>query len=529
VARRLTLPFYEHPDVATYVHYDAARSPTQRAELERLLQGRGRFRFVASPVHCQWGEHSLVEATRRLMELALADDFGATHVVLLSASCVPYRPVASLQAFLAERPDTEFIQAQDISRQRWIQDGLERERYEYYFPFNYRGRKAWFEWATARQRELGVRRKVPDGLNVHFGSQWFCLTRATVAAVAKDLARSDIQRWLRWSWIPDEFAIQTLVRKACPPARIAGHNLTYYEFNARGQPLVLEDDHLSHLLAQPFFFARKVAAEARRLEAQVADYTTRPEADQSYFLRIGQATSHFARFQAEVAAGSALRAHVGTIIDGWRGPMEGNRRRYYVLHASSRDWLLALISAAARDRTLPIFELPFDPMRPPVMPGDVRFGVRSTDAARRDYEPQAFMFELVNAHPSEPSAFGLQIDRPSRTRDFIRWDAPAVLIDCDPPLTREQRAAALLDGLAVAQDKPVIEAALLAMRKGAPLPHDAFLGELQGAAACQTAALRELGAALGDRTLLALRTAYHAMDPTPYHPEAGAAWRQFWK
>jgi hypothetical protein len=41
--------------------------------------------------------------------------------------------------------------------------------------------------------------------------------------------------------------------------------------------------------------------------------------------------------------------------------------------------------------------------------------------------------------------------------------------------------------------------------------------------------LRELGAALGDRTLLALRTAYHGLDPSPYHPEAGAAWHRFWK
>jgi Core-2/I-Branching enzyme len=532
VARRLSAPFFRHPDVATYIHYDGARSAAHRAELRAQLPADGRYRFVDHPVHCQWGDHTLVEATRRMINLALADQaFAGTHLALISASCVPYRPVSSLQRFIAERPGIEFIQAQDISAQRWIKDGLERERYEYYFPFNFRTRRRWFEWLTDRQREFGIRRRVPQELKIHFGSQWFCLTRDTAAHVASRLAEPAIRRWLRWCWIPDEFAIQTLVAEVCPRSHIAGHNLTYYEFDDQGMPLVLENGHYQHLLSQPFFFARKLAPEARTLEAAVVEHASKEEADHSYFDRVGRATSAYARRMAEVKSGTATQAHVGTSTDAWRGAMATNQRRYYVLHAASAGWLRALVQHACTLATpdLPLFELPFDTNSPPVRSGECRLGIRSTDRARRDHDPQAFLFEIVNAHPDQPCAFGLDISRPGRIRDFVRWDAPAVLIDCNPPLSREQRAATLLDNLLVADDAPVIQAVLDAMRSGKALPDEAFCAEVGKSAACQVATLSALGPELGDRTLLALRGAYHALDPALHHVEAGAAWRRFWK
>lgn len=530
VARRLASPFFRHPDVTTYVHYDGARSAAQRAELQRLVPADARCVFVEEPVACRWGDHTLVEATRRLMACALADQaFGADHLVLLSASCVPYRPVASLQAYLRQRPGIEFIQAHDIRQGRWIKDGLESERYEFYFPFNYRSHRRWFEWATARQRELRVRRRLPEGLQVHFGSQWFCLTRATAAAVAAELDTPRIRRWLRWSWIPDEFAIQTLVAGICPPARVAGHNLTYYEFDSQGHPLVLDNGHFDHLMAQPFFFARKLAPEARALDEAVAQHVAQPEDDLAYFKDVGQATSAFSRHQAEVQSGLAARAHVGTIVDPWRGPMDSNTRRYYVLHATSRAWLLALMSAARGATRLPIFELPFERRHGVIDGQGGHLGLSARDFPRRDHDPLSFLLELVNVHPEQPCAFGLDLSRPSRIRDFVRWDRRAVLIDCNPPISREQHAATLLDELGEADDAPVIQGTLDAMRDGTVLPVAAFAKLLDEAGACQRVALRELGPALGDATLLALRTTYHALDPAPHHVEPGAAWRRFWK
>jgi hypothetical protein len=149
-----------------------------------------RWQWLDDALHCRWGEYSLVEATLRLMRAALADDaFAPTTCSLRAGSCRPIRPLECLQDFLRERAGVDFIQAHDISRSRWTKDGLEQERFEYYFPFNYATQRHWFERATALQRLLGVRRRLPPGLKPHFGSQWFCLTRATALGVAQALAR----------------------------------------------------------------------------------------------------------------------------------------------------------------------------------------------------------------------------------------------------------------------------------------------------------------------------------------------------
>ncbi|WP_374568520.1 beta-1,6-N-acetylglucosaminyltransferase [Ideonella sp.] len=530
VARRLSAPFFRHPDVTTYVHYDGARSAAHHAELQRLLPAEGRFRFVDDRITCRWGDHTLVEATRRLMVAAISDkEFAAEHLVLISGSCVPYRPVASLQAYLRQHPGVEFIQAQDPRHRRWIQDGLESERFEYYFPFNYRTHRRWFEWLTDRQREFRIRRRVPDGLTVHFGSQWFCLTRGTAASVAAELQRPDIRRWLRWSWIPDEFAIQTLVAKICPRGRIAGFNLTYYEFGLRGQPLVLENGHLDHLMAQPFFFARKLAPEAQALAAALDARTAQIEPDLSYFDRVGTPTSHHARRLAEVSAGVSLRAHVGTVNDLVRGPMGTSKRRYYVLRASSRAWLKAVLRQARADGRLPIFDAPFDPGAACIAGDGAHRGFGPHDRYRRDHDPAAYLLELVQVDPTQPAAFGLDLRRPGWARDAVRADSRATVIDMDPPLSREQRAATMLAELDQASDADVIVSVLEAMRDGGKLPDERFLSSVESPPACQTVALRDLGPELGDATLLALRTAYHSLDPAPYHVATGAAWRQFWK
>lgn len=529
VARRLAMPFFRHPDVTTYVHYDGHRPASQRDELRRLLPTDGRFVVLNDPVRCRWGDHTLVEATRRLMQTALADEEGAcTHLILLSGSCAPYRPVSSLQAFLAERPQRDFIEAHDISQGRWVKGGLERERYEMYFPFNYRTQRRLFEWATARQREFRIRRAQPPGLSVRFGSQWFCLTRATATAVTADLGTADIRRWLRWSWIPDEFAVQTLVARHRPQGGIAGHGLTYAEFDAQGQPLMLENDHWSHLLAQPYFFARKVAPEARQLHEAMAAHAAQPEVDRSYFVRAGTRSGHYARFRAEQEACTGWRSHVGTPVDPVLGVLAINRRRYYVLHATSVHWLLQLLAVARGAGSLPIYDMPFRPGAPRLAGSAALRGFTSEDGPRRDHDRAAYLLEIIGSDPNQPAAFGIDALRGGWIRDTVRADRHATVIDVDPPLSREQRAAMALRELDGADDGDHARDILVAMRDGLPLPFDDWLKPGSGRS-CQVAALRDLGPELGDATLLALRAAYHASDPAPHHIDAGAAWRHFWR
>jgi Core-2/I-Branching enzyme len=532
VAKRLAAPFFQSGDVKVYIHYDAQRPLAKLEELKKALPPELQCQVLDDRVKCKWGEYSLVEATHRLMQAALADPgFDATHLVLMSASCVPIRPLSSLQAYLQSRPGIDFIQAQDISQKRWVKDGLEAERYQYYFPFNYITQKSLFERFTALQRDMKIRRKKPEDLTIHFGSQWFCLTRETASEVSEELKQPALKTFFKHSWIPDEFAIQSLVAKVRKPAQIAGFNLTYYEFDERGRPLILDNGHFPHLLRQPFFFARKLAAEAAQLHAEIDEFTSQPETDFSYFEHVGSATIDYQRHLILATTRKNLRSSLGSTKDMWRGPMDSNSRDYYVVHASSRRWLVQVMRAArlGSGSALPLFDLPFDEYRPEWAEQPGYFGFGAQDRYRRDHDPSAYLFEMVHCHAAQPAAFGLDLRRSGWIRDFVRWDSNATLVNCDPWTTREQRAATALDELTSARDAELVKATLHAMSTGGPLPDD-HADQIRAADhTCQFITLRDLGADVGDATLLALRNAMQMLDPKDCYVPSDVAWRRFWR
>ncbi|MDZ7811999.1 MAG: beta-1,6-N-acetylglucosaminyltransferase [Ideonella sp.] len=180
LAKQISSPFFRHPDIKLYIHYDASRKTKQLEQLRGLIPSDVKFMLTPSRVRCAWGEYSLVQATALLMQTALEDgEFGADYLYLVSGSCTPIRPASSLIKFLKLNNGTDFIESVDISKNKWVLDGNEQERYELYHPFNFRTQRAWFDRFNKFQRRLGIRKLAPNGLNIHFGSQWFTITKNT--------------------------------------------------------------------------------------------------------------------------------------------------------------------------------------------------------------------------------------------------------------------------------------------------------------------------------------------------------------
>jgi len=521
VARRLASRFYDSPEVKVYLHHDCASPHHDRAAFEAAIPTHVRWQWLPDAVEGRWGEWSLVEGTLRLVEAALADaDFAPERLLLASGSCRPIRPLASLQAYLRERPTLDFIEAHDIALGRWVKGGLERERFEWFFPFNYQTRRAWFERATALQRALGLRRRLPAALRPHFGSQWFCLRASTAAEVVALLRRPDLARFLRSTWIPDEFAIQSAVATLRPAAELARHGLTYVEFDALGKPLVLEDWHLDHVRRQPFFFARKVSPDAVALERALDNDVSGTEADLAYFAAVGHPTPDFGAHLAAVRDDPGRRARAGGFPERLGGPMAGNRRRYYVLYGSARDdvgRLLADARSIGGAAELPILQFPFDRAGPRLLADRLSWrGFSPRDRQRIAYDPCGALHELVQADPRECVAFGLDVSAWSWVRDFVVRDPNAVLVDCDPPgASRAQRAALLLSQTGGAHETWLREPAREALRRGLPLPQDWFARQRAlGKTRCAFARLTDPGFA-DDMTWQALTAAAaRGDDPT---------------
>lgn len=219
---------------------------------------------------CEWGTWGIVEATQSASEMMLAHFPKVRHVYLASGSCLPLRPVKELIDYLAERPNSDFIESATTSEVPWTVGGLDEERFTMRFPVSWKRNRYLFDFFVRAQRTLGLKRKMPNGITPHMGSQWWCLSRRTLSAVLQDPERATYDRFFRQVWIPDESYFQTLARQYSE--NIESRSLTLSKFDFQGKPHIFYDDHLQLLRRSDCFVARKIWPYADRLyEAFLTD------------------------------------------------------------------------------------------------------------------------------------------------------------------------------------------------------------------------------------------------------------------
>ncbi len=210
----------------------------------------------APRIHCEWGRFSLVQAQLTTSEVLLEAFRDVSHVMLISGACLPNRPLPELISFLERHSDTDFIESVVVGGMNWIKGGLEAERFSLYFPLSFVKHRRRFDALVWLQRKLRLRRKLPEGLTPHIGSQWWTLTRATLQAILDDPARPLYDKFFELSWIPDESYFQSLARKHSQ--KIRSRSLTFARFDFRGKPMVFYDDHAKYIEHLDSFFVRKV-------------------------------------------------------------------------------------------------------------------------------------------------------------------------------------------------------------------------------------------------------------------------------
>ena len=219
---------------------------------------------------CEWGTWGIVAGSQSGSELMLASFPQVRHVYLASGSCLPLRPVKELINYLAERPRTDFIESATTADVPWTVGGLDEERFTMRFPFSWKRHRYFFDKAVAFQRAIGLKRRMPNGIVPHMGSQWWCLTRQTLSAILQDPERPEYDRYFRHVWIPDESYFQTLSRQYA--LKIESRSLTLSKFDFQGKPHIFYDDHLQLLRRSDCFVARKIWPYADRLyEAFLTD------------------------------------------------------------------------------------------------------------------------------------------------------------------------------------------------------------------------------------------------------------------
>ena len=244
------------------VHVDKSVSNTVYEDFTSSLSDLDEVLF-SKRHRCEWGTWGIVAGTQAASELMLKTFPQVRHVYLASGSCLPLRHPSELRSYLDSRPDTDFIESATTADVPWTVGGLSEERFTLRFPFSWKRHRRLFDRYVKFQRWVGFKRRIPDGILPHMGSQWWCLTRRTLSAILQDPERATYDAYFRKVWIPDESYFQTLSRLYSQ--KIESRSLTLSKFDFQGKPHIFYDDHLQLLRRSDCFVARKIWPHADRL------------------------------------------------------------------------------------------------------------------------------------------------------------------------------------------------------------------------------------------------------------------------
>ena len=272
----------------------------------------------------------------------------------------------------------------------WTVGGLNVERFERYFPVSWRKHRRLFDRLVNLQRRFNIKRKMPQGLVAHLGSQWWCMTRATLLAILNDPRRPEFDRFFKTVWIPDESYFQSLARRQS--IAIESQSLTVSNFDDQGKPYILYDDHAEMLALSRCFVARKVWSGADKLlsrfpERAGAEHVNDEPRSGRIERIIGAAVkrrrlgrpglymqSRFPRENAENGKTAAPYAMLHGFVD---------------LFPDFEKWLQSRVDGDVHGHLFGTDMVEFAG-RPTVGPGCL-----STHPASRDYDPDGFLTSLI--------------------------------------------------------------------------------------------------------------------------------------
>ncbi|MFV2054339.1 beta-1,6-N-acetylglucosaminyltransferase [Aliiroseovarius sp. YM-037] len=412
------------------IHVDKRVDDAEFLAFQANLADLSNVRFSARCA-CHWGKWSMVEATQIAVELMLSHFADVRHVYLASGSCLPLRPVSELVDYLAARPRTDFIESATTEDVPWTIGGLDEERFTLRFPFSWRTNRYLFDRYVRLQRRVGFRRRIPDGITPHMGSQWWCLTRQTLTAILEDPERPKYDRYFKRVWIPDESYFQTLSRLYS--TNIESRSLTLSKFDFQGKPHIFYDDHLHLLRRSDCFVARKIWPNADKLyrtflnDKKVAQNKAEPNP--------GKIDRVFAKAVERRTRGRpGLYMHSRFPNRHWENDLTSAPYAVFEGFADLFDDFESWLANATGSK---VHGHLFAPERAEfVGRPDTYLGALSSAPALRDYNPRAFLTNLIwNARgerqcfqygPSDTQAIGDLLTRDPNAQVFVISGAWAI-------------------------------------------------------------------------------------------------------
>lgn len=226
------------------IHCNARSGAAFRDTIERGLADAGidRVRFLESePV--AWGSGSILRVQMRAIDALLdwADDW--THFINLSGQCLPTKPLAEIERYLADHQGQSFFECID----------LESERPDLGYRYSH-----YYIEVAGKPRNTHIPRLRPRGFRPFFGAFWVILSHEASRYVARSDEAHRIRRYLQYTMFPDELAFQTILLNSPLKSTIVPDmkRLILWE-GGSPNPTVLTMQHWPRIDAPDHLFARK--------------------------------------------------------------------------------------------------------------------------------------------------------------------------------------------------------------------------------------------------------------------------------
>jgi hypothetical protein len=167
--------------------------------------------FISDRIKVYWGGISMIKAILNLIKTALAPKENFSHLVLLSGSDYPIKPISIFYDFLQSNPDREFIKLTNLNESP---SPSEKRLTKYWFmeplqPF-YNDR--FFRQVLQKIFHLGVTRKPLKNVLTAWGSQWWVITPECAAFILQYLEQNPVFiNFYKYAHAPDEHFFHTVV------------------------------------------------------------------------------------------------------------------------------------------------------------------------------------------------------------------------------------------------------------------------------------------------------------------------------
>lgn len=247
------------PNVRFYLHIDANTPADTFSAMQSAIRPDVPVVWIARQP-CRWGGFSLVAATLRLMEAALAD--GCDWLILLSGQDYPLKPHAAITKHLADTDKAGFIDLRDP------QSFDVRYRYEafHFEHFNGTITGKLLQKIQRPLNRLGIRRSPPAPLTtIRAGSQWWMLSAAACRWVLDFCAHQpQVVRYFQRTLVPDEMFFQTLLWHSPLRDQLCPDALRRIEWEPGAwSPRTFSAADIPQLCAAAELFARKFAPDGK--------------------------------------------------------------------------------------------------------------------------------------------------------------------------------------------------------------------------------------------------------------------------